>query len=111
MKKIKLEHSGYEIGDLCERILLQDRSIVPPIYNSVDFTEAFANTAIWAGINPIKGRFILDSTGREVTTSEYFVQKSDGSRLSVMNVINVSESYEYMKLECAYRGPTMAGML
>ena len=55
MKKIKLEHSGYEIGDLCERILLQDRSIVPPIYNSVDFTEAFANTAIWAGINPIKG--------------------------------------------------------
>jgi SPP1 family predicted phage head-tail adaptor len=124
MKKIKLEHSGYAIGDLSERVLLQDRSIVPPIYNSVDFTEAFANTAIWAGIKPINGRYVLDSTGRESqltdeviiryrqnVTSEYFIQKIDGNRLRVMNVINISESYEYMKLECAFRGPTMSGMI
>ena len=124
MKKLKIVHTGYAIGDLSERVLLQDRSIVPPIYNSVDFTEAFANTAIWAGLKPITGRYVLDNTGREVqvtdeviiryrpgVTAEYFIQKFDGNRLRVMNVVNVSESYEYMKLECAFRGSTPASML
>ena len=123
MQKKKLTHDGYEIGDLSERVLLQDRTIVPPVFGSVDFDEAFENTAIWAAIRPIRGRYVLDQTGRETlitdeviiryrseVTTEYFIQKTDGSRLKIERVMNVSERGEYTKLECSFRGPTRAGM-
>ena len=95
---------------------------MPPVFGSVDFDEAFENTAIWAAIKPVRGKYVLDQTGRETlitdeviiryraeVTAEYFIQKTDGNRLKIESVMNVSERGEYMNLECSFRGVTNAG--
>jgi len=117
MKKSRLTHRGARIGDMRHRIILHNRSIVPPIFDSVDFEQGFDGIESWAAVKTTNGKITLDGVGQEqdVThelfirydynvTSEMFIQMEDGRRLRILNVEDYEERHEYMRLLCKERG-------
>jgi len=121
MKKQRIAHIGTRIGDMRNRILIHDRSIMPPAFGSIDFDESFSGDATWAAIKTSGGKVAMDDVGQDVNitheifirhdadvTSETFVQAEDGRRFRLIAVENYGERNEYMRLLATDRGLNQA---
>ncbi len=117
MQKNRIGHRGARIGDMRHRIILHVRSIEVPAYGSVDFSEAFEGTNIWAGIRTANGKIAMDDVGQDVNvthqlfirydetvTSETFIQVEDGRRFRIISVEDYDMRHEYMRLNVTDRG-------
>jgi len=115
--RIHVNKRKVNVGDMHHRVLLHTRSITPPVFGSIDFTEAFAGNSRWASIHTKDGKLVMDDVGRDVNSthqiyirydsvvdSETFVQSEDGRRFKVLSVENFDNRKEYMKLNCTDRG-------
>lgn len=124
MQKKRIRHTGARVGDLRERVLIEDRSIASPLGGMVDFLELFESDAIWAGVSDVSGKTVFDGVGTEVdithkiyirhrvgVDSQSFLQLDDGRRLKVVAFKNLGERNEYMALYCSDRGVDQASYL
>lgn len=116
-KKIRYETRKYCIGDLKELITIYNRSIQAPSLGSVDFTENFEkNVTVFATIKTIRGETVFDQSNIErVVTHHIGIRYIDGltqeswvdigsKRLDIINVENLDERNEWLRLVCSARG-------
>ncbi len=107
------------IGDMEDRITLENRAIEAPEADTVDFDETFTapNPPVWALVETVRGKTFFDgvSTEEDVThwiyinfdatvTAETWVKLEDGRRLDVLRVENLDERSKYQLLHCNDRG-------
>ena len=115
--RIQRKKRQYCVGDLDEEIILQNRAITPPVFGAVDFTETFTATAtVWAAIDTVAGKVFFDDVGTETpitheigirfdatVTAETWIE-FDSRRLDILNVEDLDERHEFMRLKCTDRG-------
>ena len=113
------------IGALNRKIVVNVRSIVPPISGSVDFSESFTEPKeVWAMIDTVDGVTIFDDTNTEqnithdiyiryyrTITPEKWVKlpSVDGGSdvyLNIVRVENFGENNRFYRLRCNLRGDT-----
>jgi len=117
MKKTRIKHQGARVGDMRHRVLIQDRTITPPVYESVDFTMAFASSGVWAAIKTTRNNPVFNGVGQDVSASHEvtvrsqagieagtFVQLEDGRRLRVVEAQDFGNRNEYIVMICSERG-------
>ena len=119
MTKIKRQRRELLVGDLRDQILLQDRSIEAPTFDSADFTERFDDLGgVWASIITQAGKVIFDDHQQRdqlVTheigirydsrvTAETWLLLADGRRLDILDVENLDERDEWIIMQCTDRG-------
>jgi SPP1 family predicted phage head-tail adaptor len=106
------------VGDLNQRITLQDRDIVPPIFGDADFDEDFsADNERWASIQTVHGKTFFDGVNqRDVNlTHEIFIRYDatvtaetwilyDGRRFDIVAVEDLDEQHTFMRLQCIDKG-------
>lgn len=106
------------VGDLNQRITLQNRDIVPPIFENPDFTEDFtADDEVWASIQTVHGKTFFDGVNqRDVNlTHEIFIRYDatvtaetwilyDSRRFDIITVEDLDEQHEFMRLLCIDKG-------
>lgn len=107
------------IGDLEDRVTLENRAIQAPDFDTVDFDEEFTapNPPVWALLETVSGKTFFDgvSTEQDITdwiyinfdatvTAETWVKLDDGSRLDILRVENLDRRSEFMLLHCTDRG-------
>jgi len=115
--KIRRKKRQVCIGDLDTEIVLQNRSIVPPVSGSSDFDENFTpNSTVWAAVNTVSGKTFFDGVGTETNiTHEIFIRYDvtitaevwvllDSRRFDILDVEDLDERNEFMKLLCVDRG-------
>ena len=107
------------MGDLNEQIIIWDRSITPPLFNTSEQTQAYTNSlTIWAGVNTIRGKEIFNGTqlvgvmthiilvrfdpARDIT--EQNVVEFKGSYYDILGVQNLEERDEWLELSCGILG-------
>lgn len=122
-KKIRRVDKKVCIGAMNRKIILLDRSIVPPVNGSVDFDEAFSGgKTVWANIVSKRGAVFFDSSNTANSNSHdiyirYFpgltaekwvflpaVDSSVNAYLDILSVINLNEERKFYLLECTIRG-------
>lgn len=110
------------IGDMEHQITLENRAIQPPVFGSVDFTEDFTgNPPVWALIETVSGKTFFDGVSTEIdvthwifiefdvtVTAETWIKLEDGRRLDILNVEDLDERSDFMKLQCNDRGAKTA---
>lgn len=116
-KKLRRLKRQVCIGDLDNQIVLQDRSITPPV-SGVDATEDFTtNDTVDAKVDTSRGETIFDGVspdGVDVThiftirfitgiTAETWVGFKS-QRFDILDVENLEERDEWLKLRCTNRG-------
>lgn len=105
------------IGDLNKRIILHNRSIQVPEFNSVDFKEKFKPIKeIWANVNTSTGQVLFNNVGVDVAISHTIIIRFDSSvtpetwvefknnNLKIMDLENLEERDEFLRLRCVNRG-------
>ena len=106
------------IGDLNARICLQKRTLTEPTFGQAEFGEDFeGESEVWAAIRTTAGKVFFDGVNRDVNvthevfirydptvTTETWVELRDGRRLDIVNVENLEERHEYLRLLCTDRG-------
>lgn len=121
--RIKRKKRQVCIGDLDTRIILQDRSIKPPVFGDPDFDEDFANTdTVWAAVNTVSGKTFFDGVNSDINishvifirfdsavTAETWVELEDGQRLDILDTENLEQRGEFLKLTCTIRGNKTLG--
>lgn len=113
---IKFNQRKICLGDLNKRVILQNRDITPPLYGSVDFDENFTNTAtVWAAVKTVSGKTFFDGVNDRAITHEIYIRydatvtaetwiEYNNKRIDILNVENLEENDEYLKLICNERG-------
>lgn len=121
MSKTKLRRGRRElcVGDLDNRVLLQDRSIEAPAFNSADFTEKFEDLGgVWASLETRGGKTIFDDhqqRDRVVTheigirydqrvTAETWLLLADGRRLDILDSEDLDGRHKWIVMQCTDRG-------
>jgi SPP1 family predicted phage head-tail adaptor len=106
------------VGDLNQRITLQDRDIVPPIFGGPDFIEDFTeDNERWAAIQTVHGKTFFDGVNqRDVNlTHEIFIRYDstvtaetwilyNSRRFDIVSVEDLDEQHEFMRLLCIDKG-------
>lgn len=106
------------MGDLRDRVKLQNRDITEPAFGSSDFGEDFdLADEVWASVKTLSGRTIFDGVHTDIVvthrihvrydpsvTSETWIQLADGRRLDVVQVEDLEERHEFLELLCTERG-------
>jgi len=105
-------------GDLDKQVVIQNRAIVAPDWNSPDFDETFSgDVTVWANIQTVTGKTFFDSVNQRDTTvthellirydstvtSESWILY-DSRRFDILAVENLEERDEYLKLTCVDKG-------
>ena len=109
------------VGDMRDVITLNDRNIIPPIFNTVDFNENFepqdiVNPESLALVETVTGRTYFDGANTEtpithliyipynpLVTSETWIT-FDGRRIDILRVEDLDERHEFLKLTCNDQG-------
>lgn len=106
-------------GDLRERIVLQNRDIVEPIFGETDFDEEFSgDREVWAKVRTVAGKTFFDGVNQvdvaltheitirydESVTAETWLLFED-RRIDIIDVEDFEERHEWMVLACVERGP------
>jgi SPP1 family predicted phage head-tail adaptor len=107
------------IGSLNKRIIVQTRSIVPPINGSVDYTLNFTDPkTVWAMIETRQGSTTFDETNTEkVWTHDFYIRyiagitfekwvTYDGKYYDIISVENLNMDDRFLRLRCNIRGTT-----
>lgn len=106
------------IGDMDDRVTLENRAITAPEFEGVDFDETFTpNPPVWAMVRTVKGKTFFDGVGTEIdithevginfdatVTTSTWVTLEDGRRLDILQIENLDERSDYMMLDCTDRG-------
>lgn len=117
--KLKKKKRQYCIGDLRDEIVLQNRSLEPPVneIDSTDLTEEFTDTLIiLSAINTVSGKTYFDGIGTETNitheigfrfvegiTAETWILY-DERRLDILNLQDLDERREWLLAQCVDRG-------
>lgn len=122
-QSIRKKRRNVCIGDLEDRVTLENRAIQAPEFDTVDFEEEFTapNPPVWALLETVRGKTFFDgvSTEQDVThwiyinfdatvTAETWVKLDDGRRLDILRVENLDERSDFMLLHCDDRGSAEA---
>jgi len=105
------------LGDLRQRVKLHDRDIQVPKFGDPDFTEEFSGTKIvWASVKTIMGQTIFTGANVDVALSHEIIIRFDervnsetwiefeGNNLNIVNVEDLDERHDFMRLRCMKRG-------
>lgn len=115
---IKRRHRKICIGDLDTPIIIENRSITEPVFSSFDFTETFTNDDpyTWAMVETVSGKTFFDGVNTEsIVTHHIYINfdadvtaeswvKIGSNRMDILQVENLEERSEFMKLICSDRG-------
>lgn len=116
--KIRRKKRKLCIGDLDTEIILQDRVLTEPLFNSVDFDEIFTATAtVLAMVNTVSGKTFFDGVNNvdvgitheigirfdATVTSETWIELN-GQRIDILDTNNLEERNEWLILTCVSRG-------
>ena len=115
-KRIRVDHRRLCIGDLRERITLEDRDIAAP--GTVDFDEKFTNpTVIPAAVKTLMGVEVFDESNTgTVATHDFFIRyqsgvtqekwiKWRGDRYDILLPEEFEGRREWLRLRSTLRGP------
>lgn len=111
------------IGDLKDRIILHERIMEEPVFGKVDVTEDFNKQAtVFAAIKTVSGKSFFAGANvdialtheisiryRDDITAENWIEFSDGTLLNIVNVENLEERNEWLRLRCTQRGSKELG--
>lgn len=116
--KIKRPKRQVCVGDLDTMITLQDRDITPPPFGDPDFDENFTDTGdVWAMVKTVSGKTWFDGVSTDINiTHEIYIYYDptvgaetwvllNGRRLDILDVDNLDERDEFLKLTCIDKGP------
>ena len=105
------------VGDLVDRIVLQNRTLVAPPFGSADATEKFDGCwKAWSAVNTVRGKTFFAGVNVEVPVTHEVGLRFDarvsaetwilfqGRRLDVLEVEDLEERHEWMVLTCTERG-------
>lgn len=106
------------IGDLRDRVVIQDRRIAEPNFGAVDFDELFkCEKGRWALVETVIGKVLFAGIGTDVAvthsvvirhdpsvSSESWVLLESGNRLDVMSVEDLDERRRFDRLLCVEKG-------
>lgn len=106
------------VGDLRDRILLQNRKITEPPFGSRDFDENFSQKEeVWALVKTVTGKTFFSGVSGDVAisheviirydatvTSETWILLEDKSRLDVVTTEDLEKRHEYLRLLCIEKG-------
>jgi SPP1 family predicted phage head-tail adaptor len=112
-------HRKICIGDLKDRVQIQLRQIDPPPWGSTDFDLVFSSDKeAFAMIRTTQGKVFFDGVNTDIPltheiiirydeeiTAESWLQLMDGRLLDIINVEDLEERHEYLRLRCRERGP------
>lgn len=102
-----------------DQIRISDRNIKEPKFASPDFMEQFSTKAVerWSRVNTTAGRTVFARIGTDqavsheilirydrCVTSESWIVLADDTRLRVLDVEDLEERREWMRLLCIDRG-------
>lgn len=116
-KNIERKKRRICFGDLDKRIILQNRALFAPVFNSVDFDETFTTAKeVWASIVTKSGKTYFDGVSEErlithdiiirynaIVTAETWILY-DGRRIDILDVEDLDEQKLFMKLLCNDHG-------
>jgi len=106
-------------GDLRNEIILHDRDIEAPMFNTAEQTQEYTNPlTVWSSVNTVRGKEIFNGTQligikthiilirfldtREITVEN--VVELKGNYLDVIEVQNLEERDEWLELSCGILG-------
>ncbi len=101
-----------------DRVKLQSRDITEPAFGATDFDEQFEGASeVWAMVKTTAGKTFFNGVSADIVisheiyirhdhtvTSETWVELKDGRRLDVVNVEDLEDRNEFMRLLCTERG-------
>ncbi len=116
--RIQKKKRGICIGDMRDEILLQNRSIAPPVLASdPDYTETFEDDdTTFSLIETVSGKTYFDGVDTETTITHHIYIRYDetvtaetwiefnSKRIDILDVEDLDERQEYMKLVCHETG-------
>lgn len=109
------------VGNMRDVIILQNRNITPPLFNTVDLDEDFqpidpGTPERFAMIETVTGKTFFDGVGTEtpithiiyirydqLVTAETWIEFED-RRFDILAVEDFEERHTFMKLTCTDRG-------
>ena len=117
--KIRRKKRKICIGDLDTEIILQNRVLTEPLFDSVDFDETFSATAtVLAMVNTVSGKTFFDGVNTDINithkigirfdatvTAETWIELN-GNRLDILQTENLEGRGEWLILTCVDRGST-----
>lgn len=110
---------AYCVGGMRDRVKVQARVLTEPKHGSADFDESFEPCVErWASVETVSGKTFFDGVSQrdlEVThhvglrwepriDSEVWILLEDGTRLDVLNVENLDERGDFVRLVCSATG-------
>ena len=118
-KKIRRSKRSPCVGDLRDEIIIHDRDITPPLFNTAEQTQAYTNSlTVWASVNTVRGKEIFSGTQlvgvkthnilirfldtREITQEN--VVEFKGNYFDVLEVQNFEGRDEWLELSCGILG-------
>ena len=115
--RIKRPRRDSSIGDLNTRIILHDRDIRTPLFEQTDFTEKFSKSVeVWANARTASGQTLFTDVNVDVAlthiiiirfdstvTSQTWIEL-DGKNIKIVNVEDLDERHEFLRLKCTLRG-------
>lgn len=109
------------VGDLDELIVIHDRDITAPEFNSVKATEDYTKPdAIWASVNTVREVELFDSNNQRlgVVTHQFGIEfinrmlsiastriEFDKNYYKLLRQVDFEERKEYLLLDCELIGP------
>ena len=121
--KIRRKSKRVCIGAMNRKIVVNVRTIKPPITDSVDFGEEFTEEVeVWAMIDTVDGVTIFDETNTEqVITHDIYIRyrptmtpekwlklpsvnSGDDVYLNIIRVENFGENNQFYRMRCNLRG-------
>ena len=105
------------------RIVLHTRTLKEPAFGDTDFGLDFeAKAEVWAMVKSVAGKVFFDGVHADVSvtheifirydhtvTSETWIELDDGRRVDIVNVEDLEERHEYLRLFCTERGDKSLG--
>lgn len=120
-QRIRKKHRRVCVGDMKDPIQLQNRDIVAPVFNTVDFNENFEPIDplvpdTLSLIETVTGKVFFDGVNTETTVTHIIYipyQQAvtaetwiifENRRIDILQVEDLEERHEFLKLTCTERG-------
>jgi head-tail adaptor len=116
------------VGDLSERIFVENRSLPTPVYGSAAedmvFTPFEQNAQVWANVETVVGVTFFDSVAGldrpvshivvmrwiEGVSAETWLRLDDGTRLDIVSVSTIDARHEFLRVQAAATGSNTQGV-
>lgn len=118
-QKIRRKKRSLCVGDLRDEIVIHDRDITAPLFDTAEQTQTYSNSlTVFASVNTVRGKEIFNGTqlvgvkthnilirfldAREITQEN--VVELKGNYYDVLEVQNLEERDEWLELSCGILG-------